>query len=163
MNRDDRFDELDAEMLDLERELERELQDLPTSDREDAQRQPHVGYVVLYGTDVEEMAEFYEGVFGFPRRYETGSTVEMLAGTIVLALTDEHELISTLGLDSLPRPFEGRGSHTILVEDVDRCFEAAVALGAQVLREPHDTDWGMRSCWVRDPAGHLLEIGRHQR
>ena len=163
MNEDDRFDELDAEMMDLERELEAELSDLPGSDREDAQRRPHMGYVVLYTSDVEDLASFYEGVFGFQRRYEGSSTVELLAGTLVLALTDEAEMMDTIGLDSMPRPHEARSSHTMLVEDVDGCFEAAVALGAQVIRSPHDTDWGMRSCWVRDPAGHLLEIGRHQR
>lgn len=161
--REDRFDDLDAEMIDLERELERELSDLPGSDREDMQRRPHLAYVVLYSSDVEELADFYEGVFGFDRRYETGTTVELLAGNLVLALTDETELLDTVGLENLPRPFEGRGSHTVLVEDVDRCYDAAIALGAHSIREPHDTEWGMRSCWVRDPSGHLLEIGRHLR
>ena len=160
---DERFDELDAEMADLERELQAELSDMPGSDREDVQRRPHLAYVVLYTSDVEELAEFYEAVFGFQRRYEGGTTIEMLAGTMILALTDEGEMIETVGLDNLPRPFESRSSHTVLVEDVDRCFEAAVAMGAHALREPYDTDWGMRSCWLRDPSGHLLEIGRHQR
>lgn len=159
----DRFDDLDAEMHDLERELQRELEDLPGSDREDFQRQPHLAYVVLYSSDVEELADFYEGVFGFNRRYESGATIELLAGTMVLGITDEHELMETVGLDTLPRPHESRSSQTILVEDVDRCFEAAIALGARAIKEPYDTEWGMRSCWVRDPAGHLLEIGRHQR
>ena len=82
---------------------------------------------------------------------------------LILALTDEGQLIDEAGLERMPRPFEGRASHTLLVEDVDRCSEAAVALGAQLLRAPRDTDWGMRSCWLRDPAGHLLEIGRFLR
>lgn len=160
---EDRFDELDAEMRDLERELEREMSDMPGSDREDAQRRPHVGYVILYSSDIEELADFYEGVFGFDRRYETGSTVELFAGSVILALTDERELMDTVGLDSMPRPFEGRSSHTVLVENVEQCFDAAIALGGQTIKEPYDTEWGMRSCWVRDPSGHLLEIGRHQR
>jgi len=159
----DRFDDLDAEMIDLERELQAELEDLPGSDREDAQRRPHVGYLVLYTSDVEDLADFYAGVFGFDRRYESGSTVELLGGSMILSITDEHEILDTIGVDTMPRPFEGRSSHTVLVEDVDRCFEAAVALGAQAIKEPYDTEWGMRSCWMRDPAGHLLEIGRHQR
>ena len=161
--RDDRFDDLDAEMIDLERELEHELSDMPGSDREDAQRRPHLAYVVLYSSDVEELADFYTGVFGFDRRYETSTTVELLAGGLVLALTDETELLDTIGLENLPRPHEGRSSHTVLVENVDHCYDAAIALGAQSIQEPHDTEWGMRSCWVRDPSGHLLEIGRHLR
>ena len=39
----------------------------------------------------------------------------------------------------------------------------ATALGAQVVKEPHETEWGMRSCWLHDPAGHLIEIGRFER
>ena len=158
MNHD--FDDLDAEMIDLERELQRELEEMPGSDREDAQRQPHVAYVVLYTSDTDELAEFYEGVFGFHRRYEGASSVELIAGTLVLAIADEGQLVDTVGLHDLPRPHEARSSHTVMVEDVDGCFEAAIAMGAREIRAPHDTEWGMRSCWVRDPAGHLLEIGR---
>jgi uncharacterized protein len=161
MSRD--FDELDAEMLDLERELHRELQDLPDSDREELQRQPHLAYIVLYTSDTEELADFYEGVFGFSRRYESSSAIELAAGMMVLAIADEGELLETVGLETLPRPHEGRSSHSVMVEDVDGCYAAAIELGAHSIRAPHDTEWGMRSCWVRDPAGHLLEIGRVMR
>jgi catechol 2,3-dioxygenase-like lactoylglutathione lyase family enzyme len=157
------FDDLDAEMLRLERELENELADMPGSDRESWQRAPHLAYMVLYTSDVEELAAFYTGVFGFGRRYEGGTTVELVAGAVTLALTDESHLLDVVGIDRLPRPFEGRASHTILVEDVDDCYRAAIEMGAQAIRAPHDTDWGMRSCWLRDPAGHLLEIGRFVR
>ena len=155
------FDDLDSEMLDLEKELQREIEDMPGSDRENAQRSPHLAYVVLYTEEVEELAEFYEAVFGFDRRYESGTTIELQAGMIALAITDEGQLLDEVQLERAPRPFEARSSHTMLVEDVDRCFEAALAMGAKELRAPRDTDWGMRSGWVRDPAGHLLEIGRY--
>jgi catechol 2,3-dioxygenase-like lactoylglutathione lyase family enzyme len=156
-------DHLDQEMAELERELERELADLPGSDREDMQRRPHIAYAVLYCEDVEDLSEFYCAVFGFDRRYESGSTVELQAGTIVLTIADEGQLIETCGLDRMPAPFEGRSSLSFLVEDVDGCFEAAREMGARVVREPHDTEWGMRSCWLEDPAGHLIEIGRFDR
>ena len=154
---------LDQEMAELERDLEQELADLPGSDREDAQRRPHLAYAVLYCEDVEDLSDFYCGVFGFDRRYESGSTIELHAGSIVLTLAEEGQLLDTCGLDRIPAPFEGRSSLSFLVEDVDGCCEAAVAMGARIVREPYDTDWGMRSCWLTDPAGHLIEIGRFSR
>ena len=156
-------DFLDREMAELERELEQELADLPGSDREDAQRRPHLAYAVLYCEDIEDLSEFYCGVFGFDRRYESGSTVELHAGSIVLTIAEEGQLLDTCGLDRIPAPFEGRSSLSFLVEDVDGCCEAAVAMGARIVREPYDTDWDMRSCWLTDPAGHLIEIGRYSR
>ena len=158
MSRD--FEEFDAEMTELERELHKDLDDLPVSDREELQRQPHLAYLVLYTSDIEELADFYEGVFGFPRRYESGSAIELVAGMLVLGIADEGELLETVGLEGLPRPHESRSSHSVMVEDVEGCYEAALELGGQSIRAPYDTEWGMRSCWVRDPAGHLLEIGR---
>ncbi|RKZ12135.1 hypothetical protein DRQ53_10525 [bacterium] len=156
-------DFLDQEMAELERQLEQELSDLPGSDREDVQRQPHLAYAVLYCDDVEDLSEFYCAVFGFDRRYESGATVELLAGSVILTIADEGQLLSTCELDRVPTAGEGRASLSFLVEDVDGCSEAAVALGARLVKEPHDTEWGMRSCWLFDPAGHLIEIGRHDR
>ena len=157
------FDELDAEMQDLERELHTELDDYPDGDREDMQRRPHVAYLVLYTAEVEELAEFYEGVFGFTRQYESGSGVDLHGGTLIISIVDEGQLVDTVGLSGVPQVSSARSSHSILVEDVDSCGAAAVALGGLMIREPHETDWGMRSCWVRDPAGNLLEIGRFVR
>lgn len=157
------FDELDAEMVELERQLEQELADMPGSDREDAQRRPHMAYVVIYASEVEELAEFYEAVFGFDRRYESSQAIELQAGALILTVADESQLRETCGVDPLPRPEQSRSAFTILVEDVDRCVEAATAMGGRILREPHDTDWDMRSCWMRDPSGQLFEIGRFLR
>jgi uncharacterized glyoxalase superfamily protein PhnB len=65
-----------------------------------------------------------------------------------------------VGLTSVPAVHDERLSLSFLVEDVDLAFEAAVAMGGESVQLPHDTPWGMRSAYVRDPAGHLLEIGR---
>jgi lactoylglutathione lyase len=154
------FDADDHERLDPEQV---ELDDMPSSDREELQRSPHLAYVVLYCSDVEELSEFYEGTFGFERVYETGETVELRAGALTLTLTDERNLIDVVGLAAVPNPHDERVSLSFLVEDVQAVFEAAVELGAVAVREPHDTPWGMRSAYLRDPAGHLLEVGRWMR
>jgi catechol 2,3-dioxygenase-like lactoylglutathione lyase family enzyme len=154
------FDNLDDEMLELERQLQQEMADMPGSDLEQVQRQPHLAYLTIYTSDIEELAEFYVAAFGFDRRYESPSAIELQAGTVILTLAEETQLLEVCGVDRLPHPEESRSAFSILVEDVERCVEAAVAMGGRVVKEPHDTDWGMRSCWLRDPSGQLFEIGR---
>lgn len=157
-----RWDDDDSERDPVDRELAdlSELEDLPDSDREELQRSPHLAYVVLYCHDVEELVEFYEGTFGFERTYESGETVELRAGALTLTVTDQQNMIDVVGLTSIPAVHDERLALSFLVEDVDLAFEAAVAMGGAPVQPPHDTAWGMRSAYVRDPAGHLLEIGR---
>jgi predicted enzyme related to lactoylglutathione lyase len=156
-------DHLDAEMLELERQLQQEMADLPGSDLESVQRQPHVAYIVIYTSELDDLSDFYEACFGFDRCYESPSAIELQAGAVILTLADESQLLEVCGVDRLPHPEESRCAFSILVEDVERCVEAAVAMGGRVVREPYDTDWGMRSCWLRDPSGQLFEIGRFVR
>jgi len=144
---------------DIDRQLA-ELEEMPSADREDLQRSPHLGYVILFTEDVEEVSEFYETLFQFQRNYETSNTVELQAGSTILSITDSSYLVDEVGLSNVPSPGPGRVGLTLLVEDVDATYEAALALGAESIRAPRDTEWGMRSAWVRDPAGHLIEIGR---
>ena len=151
--------EFDPEDFDRAQEIA-DLDDMPSSDREELQRSPHLAYVVLFSRDVEELAEFYETLFQFPRNYQTGSTVEFQAGSVVLSLTDTHQMVDELGLSSVPTNPEGHSGVSFLVENVDEVYEAALALGAETVSAPRDTEWGMRSAWLRDPSGHLIELGR---
>ena len=40
------------------------------------------------------------------------------------------------------------------VPDVDKLFQAAVALGTEVLMPPVDHDYGERACGLQDPCGN---------
>jgi uncharacterized glyoxalase superfamily protein PhnB len=40
------------------------------------------------------------------------------------------------------------------VDDADRVFERARAAGAEIVEEPHDTEYGHRRFTARDPEGH---------
>lgn len=40
------------------------------------------------------------------------------------------------------------------VEDADAVYERARAAGAEILEEPHDTEYGHRRFTARDPEGH---------
>jgi uncharacterized glyoxalase superfamily protein PhnB len=47
------------------------------------------------------------------------------------------------------------------VEDVDGHFARARSAGAEVVREPEDTDYGARGYEVRDPEGHVWYFGNY--
>lgn len=55
----------------------------------------------------------------------------------------------------------GVGSVYIVVEDPDAVFARAVAAGATVGVEPHDSDHGSRDCTVRDPEGVYWNFGTY--
>ena len=50
---------------------------------------------------------------------------------------------------------------SIQVDDVDACYEAAVALGAQIVHPLTDEPWGVRRFFVRDPDGHVVNVSSH--
>ena len=50
----------------------------------------------------------------------------------------------------------------VVVEDIDEHYERATAVGAEIVRELHDTDYGSRAYMARDPAGRLWAFGTYQ-
>jgi len=46
----------------------------------------------------------------------------------------------------------------LATEDLDATFERVQARGAEVVQEPILTDYGVRDCAFRDPAGNLVRI-----
>ena len=46
-----------------------------------------------------------------------------------------------------------------LFSDVDKEFDRLVRLGAKPIYYPKTESWGMRSSYVADPDGNLIEIG----
>lgn len=49
----------------------------------------------------------------------------------------------------------------ILVEDVDRHYERAIAAGAQIVMDIRDQDYGGRDYSCRDPEGHVWNFGTY--
>ncbi|ASC71932.1 hypothetical protein XM38_028860 [Halomicronema hongdechloris C2206] len=49
----------------------------------------------------------------------------------------------------------------ILVEDVDKHYERAVAAGAQIVTDIKDQDYGGRDYSCRDPEGHVWNFGTY--
>ena len=52
----------------------------------------------------------------------------------------------------------------MVTDDVDAVYERARAAGAEIIAEPHDTDYGSHDFAARDPEGNRWSFGtyRHQ-
>jgi uncharacterized glyoxalase superfamily protein PhnB len=55
-----------------------------------------------------------------------------------------------------------RGGIYIVVEDVDARCERARSAGAEIIREPHDTEYGSREYGARDREGNSWWFGTYQ-
>jgi len=55
----------------------------------------------------------------------------------------------------------GSGAYAV-TDEPDAVFARAVARGAVVLTEPHDTDYGSREFSVRDPEGNRWSFGSYR-
>jgi uncharacterized glyoxalase superfamily protein PhnB len=50
----------------------------------------------------------------------------------------------------------------VVTEHVERIHRRAVAAGATILREPHDTDYGSRDFACQDPEGNRWSFGTYR-
>ncbi len=55
----------------------------------------------------------------------------------------------------------GTGAVYVMTDEPDALFQRAVAAGAEMLREPADTDYGSREFAVTDPEGNLWSFGTY--
>lgn len=123
-----------------------------------------VTYVTLGARDVPRLRAFY-GALGFPEFESDGDEyVSYRTAGAILALWDERRLseefrtpLSGAAGDD-PRPGVALALNVESRDGVDPAFEVARAAGARVLREPHDADFGGRSCCFADPEGNVWEI-----
>jgi uncharacterized glyoxalase superfamily protein PhnB len=50
----------------------------------------------------------------------------------------------------------------VVTDDTDKLYERAAAAGAEITREPFDTDYGSRDFTARDPEGNLWSFGTYR-
>ena len=108
-------------------------------------------------SDAAQAIDFYKQVFGASERDrledKSGKIAhaEMLIGTDLLMLADEHPNFGALGPNSVggtPVKFQ------VLVDDVDQVFAQAIEAGGTELRPVKDQFHGNRSGLMQDPWGH---------
>ncbi len=52
---------------------------------------------------------------------------------------------------------------SVEVDDVDAAYAAARTAGAEIVHPLTDEPWGVRRFFVRDPAGHVVNVLTHAR
>jgi uncharacterized glyoxalase superfamily protein PhnB len=122
-----------------------------------------LGYVILYVNDVSASLAFYEQAFGLTRRFfnddhgkaygelETGAARLAFAS---FALINEH---LKSGESAGSRPPSG-SEIGLVTTDVAGLYARAVKAGAASVSAPATKPWGQTVAYLRDNAGHLVEL-----
>ena len=127
-----------------------------------AQPNPQV-WPTLRSNDARALITFLVEAFGFEATavYGEGDHVDHaqldwpLGGGIMLGSTNRS------GDDTWPlRP--GTFGAYVVADDVDALYERAVKAGAEIVREPADTDYGSHDFAARDPEGNLWSFGTYR-
>lgn len=118
----------------------------------------------LFVGDMKRMVAFYKDVIGMDVDWDgQGSHVEFRHEGIRFMMYERRELNGYLGVEvSYPAGINGTFQLAIDLpkfSDVDTEFKRITDLGATPIFSPRDEPWGMRSSFVADPEGNLIEIG----
>lgn len=106
----------------------------------------------LSARDPAALADFDRTVLGLDRVMDHGWIVT-LGGPATQAV---QMSLASEGGSGTPVP-----ALSIEVDDLDDCLSRARDLGAPIASGPADEPWGVRRFFVRDPAGHLVNILSH--
>jgi len=124
---------------------------------------PSEGFVVthfLVSADVAASRDFYERVLGGKTVMESGPTVIKLANTWIIInpgggpTEDKPDVV----LDVPADPNLVSAFLNLRVADIHEVYEDWSAKGATFLTPPIDRGPEIR-CYMRDPDGHLIEVG----
>jgi catechol 2,3-dioxygenase-like lactoylglutathione lyase family enzyme len=108
---------------------------------------------------------FYRDVMGFQATYGTENDIyaDFNTGEVSIALFDRLEMSEAVGTSHLPSDANAQDKVCLIfaVEDVDAACQQLKKQGIPLIAGPTDhPDWGIRSAYLRDPAGNLIEINQ---
>jgi PhnB protein len=119
-------------------------------------------YLIVNGA--ARALDFYKQAFGATEMMRLADPngrighAEIKIGDSPIMLADEFPEMGFLG----PQSPGGSGVCIgLYVEDVDTCFNRAIAAGAKELRPVQNQFYGDRSGTLADPFGHVWTIGTH--
>jgi lactoylglutathione lyase len=122
-----------------------------------------LGWVIVYVDEPPAAVEFYEKTFGLRSEFAApdGSFAQLDTGPTKLAFAS-YELgeknfdggVRRAAADGQPPNVE----ITLIHEDVEAAYAAALEAGCEALAEPEDKPQGQRVAYVRDPFGTLVEL-----
>jgi len=115
---------------------------------------------ILYVNDQQKSAVFYTKLFRQnPDLNVTGMTEFKLAENCKLGLMPNKGIAKIL-LDKTPHPDQGNGIPRcelyLYVENIELEFENAMKIGAKLISEIKNQDWGDKVCYFADIDGHII-------
>jgi catechol 2,3-dioxygenase-like lactoylglutathione lyase family enzyme len=125
---------------------------------------PSEGFVLTHfivSADVSRSAAFYRDVLGGEVVMEGEPTILQVANSWVIInvgggpTEDKPEVV----LDVPDDPNRVSAFLNIRVADIQACYEEWKGKGAEFLTPPQDRGAEIR-CYMRDPDGHLIEVGQ---
>jgi lactoylglutathione lyase len=128
---------------------------------------PETGFVLthfLVVADQDRSRDFYATVFGATTVRERDPVMMQLANSwLILNVgggpTDDKP---TVTLTTPPDPDQASAFMNIRVADIQAVYRDWSSRGANFLTEPKDHP-GEYRCYIRDPDGHLIEVGQSKR
>jgi lactoylglutathione lyase len=117
----------------------------------------HLGYVILYVSDLDASIAFYRDVVGLPLKFVDAGYAEFAAAGIRFALYERRRAEWLTAHEVRPGP---AGEVVFLVADVDAEAARLAQRGARVLSGPADRPWGHRTVHVADPDGFVVEFAQ---
>ena len=118
----------------------------------------------IVSADVPRSAAFYTDVLGGDVVMEGEPTIVQLANSWVIInvgggpTEDKPEVV----LEAPTDPNRVSAFLNIRVADIQQCYEEWGSKGAEFLTPPQDRGAEIR-CYMRDPDGHLIEVGQSTR
>ena len=128
---------------------------------------PQEGFVIthfLVVSDQDRSREFYQSLLGGTVVLERDPVIMKVANSWLIlndggGPTDDKP---TVTLETPPDPNRTSAFLNIRVADIASIYREWSARGAQFLTEPKDHGREIRA-YVRDPDGHLIEVGQARR
>ncbi len=125
---------------------------------------PSEGFVLTHfivSADVPRSAAFYADVLGGEVVLEGEPTIVQLANSWVIInvgggpTEDKPEVV----LEAPTDPNRVSAFLNIRVADIQRVYEEWSSKGAEFITPPQQREFEIR-CYMRDPDGHLIEVGQ---
>jgi lactoylglutathione lyase len=117
----------------------------------------------LFVKDLKNMVIFYRDVIGMEIEWNGEANAEFQVDGVRFMMYGRKDFEALTNRKySYPNGLNGTFELAFdfpLFSDVDKEFERLVSLGATPLYYPKDEPWGMRSSYIADPEGNLVEIG----
>ncbi|MDU0206503.1 VOC family protein [Paenibacillus sp. MAH-36] len=120
---------------------------------------PHVYY-----DNLAEAVTWLIKVFGFIEYYRIELSHGQLHG-VMMYHGDAWVMLKDSGRNRTSQSKLVNATHSLMVfvDDVDEHYRHVKTLGAQIVQELFDTEYGERLYSAKDPEGHLWEFSKHIR